>query len=274
MSIEQELMFPITQMNIPRCPKCICIPKILFIKKDNNDYIKYECMNGHKDEIPLEEYLIKSKTFSMDNAICHYCLKDKNIFYCNECNIFICSNCLIKHDIENKDHKLISINEIDIKCLQHNREINYCTDCNKSCCVLCNEPKLHNIIPISHMALENEEIEKLEEIINNMNKFVKNGENIIKNLFEIMKNTLDETLKKFKEHYLLEIRFAIEILETYRIKENSKHLNPNIINNLQNIMHLNNMFNQNDLNDNIKYIENFYDKQNIFSKESIIEIKL
>ena len=107
-----------------------------------------------------------------------------------------------------------------------------------------------------------------------MNKLVKNKENIIKKLFEIMKNTIDETLKKFKEHYLLEIRFAIEILETYRIKENSKHLNPNIINNLQNIMHLNNMFNQNDLNDNIKYIENFYDKQNIFSKESIIEIKL
>ena len=55
--------------------------------------------------------------FSIDNSKCKYCKKNKQLLYYNKCNHFICSNFKLKHDMENKEHILISINKIHIKYL-------------------------------------------------------------------------------------------------------------------------------------------------------------
>ena len=237
MSISKSsIIFPLSEMNISRCPNCINIPQIELIRKKDKDYIKYECINGHKGEINLEDYFIKSKSFSIDNSKCKYCENNQQLLYCNECNSFICSNCKMKHDMENKNHILISINEIDIKCLKHNREIYYCKDCNKSCCFLCKEPKSHNIIPINHMLLEDKEIKEYEKIIKNMEEMIKRVENKCNKIIEKVKNMINKQLKEFKEKHLLEIKLANEILETYKMKDKSQQLNPNIIINTKNIL--------------------------------------
>ena len=264
-------------MNISRCPNCINIPQIELIRKKDKDYIKYECINGHKGEINLEDYFIKSKSFSIDNSKCKYCENNQQLLYCNECNSFICSNCKMKHDMNNKDHILISINEIDIKCLKHNREIIYCKDCNKSCCYLCKEPKSHNVIPIDRMLLEDKEIKEYEKIIKNMEKMIKRVENKCNKIIEKVKNMINKQLKEFKEKHLLEIKLANEILETYKMKDKSQQLNPNIIINTKNILQFNNIkFNSRGGNiwKELEYMTNFFKDYNMFLKESIIDIDI
>ena len=274
---QSSIIFPLSEMDISRCPKCVNIPQIELIRKKDKDYIKYECINGHKEEINLEDYFIKSKMFSIDNSKCKYCEKNKQLLYCNECNCFICLNCKMKHDMENKDHILISINKIDIKCLKHNREINYCKDCDKSCCILCKEPKSHNVIPINHMLLEEEEIKKYEKIIKNMEEMIKMIENKCNKIIEKVKNMINKQLNEFKEKHLLEIKLANEILETYKMKDKIEQLNPNIIKNTKNILQFNNIkFNPKGGNifEELKYMNNFFNDYNMFLKGTIIDIEL
>ena len=42
---------------VKRCNQCNKIPLIELIERNNEYYIKYNCENGHKDEINLEKYL-------------------------------------------------------------------------------------------------------------------------------------------------------------------------------------------------------------------------
>ena len=54
---------------------------------------------------------------------------------------------------------------MDVKSFKRNSKISYYKDCDKSCCILCKEPKSHNVIPINQMSLEEEEIKNMKILL-------------------------------------------------------------------------------------------------------------
>ena len=74
---------------IKRCNKCYKIPLIKLINRDNKYYINYNCENGHKGEINLEDYLNNNNN-SITKIDCFNCKKKQendylNFFYCISC---------------------------------------------------------------------------------------------------------------------------------------------------------------------------------------------
>ena len=69
-----------------------------------------------------------------------------------------------------------------------------------------------------------------------MEEMIKRVENKCNKIIEKVKNMINKQLKEFKEKYLLEIKLANKILETYKMKDKIHQLNPNIIN-IQKIFH-------------------------------------
>ena len=228
-----------SQNIISRCPNsnCIFIPQIYLFNKEGIDYIHYKCKNGHEDDISLEKYLLKSKNKQLDSVLCDY---HKNInaqLYCFKCKKFICKDCKLKHDMENKEHSLIDINNIDKYCPEHNEIcVIYCEDCEKSFCTYCpNHPKNHNVELIQRMKIEEKEIKNLENQIQNSKKFMIKIKKIYENIIE----EINKSYKEYKEMNELEIKLIEDLMMTYKNSERYQKLNAEIIMNIKNNIILN-----------------------------------
>ena len=229
---------------ISRCPNsnCIFIPKIYLFNKEGIDYIHYKCKNGHEDDISLENYLIKSKNKQLDSVLCDYHKNNKNInaqLYCFKCKIFICIDCQLKHNMENKEHSLIKLKNIDKYCPEHNKIcVIYCEDCEKSFCTYCpNHPKNHNVELIQRMKIEEKEIKHLENQIQNSKKFMTK----IKELYENIIEEINKSYKEYKEMNELEIKLIEDLMMTYKNSERYQKLNAEIIMNIKNNIIVNEM---------------------------------
>ena len=93
------------------CTECFALIKILSINEENND-IKFKCINNHIKEILIKEYLkhIEKNKDKIINEICEL-HKEVYTFYCFNCNRHICNKC-IKLKKEHKNHKKEFILEI------------------------------------------------------------------------------------------------------------------------------------------------------------------
>ena len=227
---------------ISRCPNsnCIFIPQIYLFNKEGIDYIHYKCKNGHEDDISLENYLLKSKNKQLDSVLCDYHKNNKNInaqLYCFKCKKFICKNCKLKHDMENKEHSLIKLKNIDEYCPEHNKIcVIYCEDCEKSFCTYCpNHPKNHNVELIQRMKIEEKEIKHLENQIQNSKIFMTK----IKELYENIIEEINKSYKEYKEMNELEIKLIEDLMMTYKNSERYQKLNAEIIMNIKNNIILN-----------------------------------
>ena len=254
-----------SQNIISRCPNsnCIFIPQIYLFNKEGIDYIHYKCKNGHEDDISLEKYLLKSKNKQLDSVLCDY---HKNInaqLYCFKCKKFICKNCKLKHDMENKEHSLIDINNIDKYCPEHNEIcVIYCEDCEKSFCTYCpNHPKNHNVELIQRMKIEEKEIKNLENQIQNSKKFMIK----IKKLYEKIIEEINKSYKEYKEMNELEIKLIEDLMMTYKNAERQQKLNAEIIMNIKNNIILNEMKDEinmkEGINKKIEYIMKIMNKR-------------
>ena len=167
------------------CPKC---KENILINIKNYKINLYDCKNGHKIEnIPLNEYENMQK-IDISKIICNICYKNNNnineeLFICNECNINLCSLCKYKHD---KNHNIINYNDKNYICKKHNdRFIKYCKECKENICFNCiNEHKYHNIIELSNITPNKDELLKQ---MKNMNEII----NKFKNSIEEIKNILN-----------------------------------------------------------------------------------
>ncbi len=229
---------------ISRCPNsnCIFIPHIYLFNKEGIDYIHYKCKNGHEDDISLENYLIKSKNKQLDSVLCDYHNNHKNInaqLYCFKCKKFICKDCKLKHDIENKEYSLIKLKNIDKYCPKHNDMFNiYCEDCEKSFCIYCpDHPKNHNVELIQRMKFEEIEIKNLENQIINSKIFMTKIKELYENIIEEIKNSY----QNFKEMNELEIKLIEDLIITYKNSESHQKLNAEIIMKIKNNIILNEM---------------------------------
>ena len=126
--------------DIKRCLNCNKIPLIELIERNNDCFIKYNCENGHKGEVSLEEYL-KNDKYGLNKLNCDECNQNQeNNFYlfnyCINCQKVLCHNCIINH-LE-KEHQCTPLSRYDSTCLEYNRAYNnYCYDCEKNICLLC-----------------------------------------------------------------------------------------------------------------------------------------
>ena len=202
--------------NVKRCNQCNKIPLIELIERNNEYYIKYNCENGHKDEINLEYYLNNNKN-SLNKIDCFECKKkQENNFlrfqYCVTCKQVLCINCITSHT--DKQHQYIPLSRYDSTCLEHNQSFShYCKNCNKNICLLClNNHQQHNIILLSQIFINDDYLQ-----------IIKNKEN---DIFKI---------KNIKNEIIEELKKQIKLIENIYLKyEKNMNLLSCLINNLMN----------------------------------------
>ena len=185
-----------------KCPKCYEIP--LFIFKTSEHYkinVELLCPNKHLFDYSLNEFLNNSnKKYELK---CSNCNKDNlnlnDIFYCKNCNLTICSDCIVNHI----DHTKLSLDKINNYCFIHNENLfdYYCENCKQNLCENCLEAhKEHKY-----------KIRKLNKNFDNDDRI--NNENDIK----ILEKSIEEILDK-KEKVINLLKKLIEkINEDYKI---------------------------------------------------------
>ena len=78
------------------CTECPSLIVILSIDERYNT-IEFQCLNGHKRKIEINEYINKMKEYNnkdINNDIC-LTYKKKYEYYCRDCNIHLCKDCLL-----------------------------------------------------------------------------------------------------------------------------------------------------------------------------------
>ena len=237
--------------NIKRCNQCYKIPLIELIKRNNKYFIKYNCENGHSDEINLEDFLKNNKN-SINKIDCFDCKKKQekendflNFFYCVTCKQILCDKCIINHRIE--FHQSFLLSKYDSTCLEHNQSFSYyCKDCNKNICILCSKDhKIHDQISLSEILIYDknlkeiknkvQEIYKLknikDEIIEELNPNIEKDKKIIKIIEDIYSryennmNLLYSLYNNLEKTYIYEIQlnnYNYEIIENFKSIEKLK----------------------------------------------------
>ena len=243
--------------DIKRCFDCYKTLLIELIKKNDEYFIKYNCENGHKGEVSLEEYL-KNDKYSFKKLNCGECnKKQENYFYlynyCITCQKILCHNCLINHSV--KQHQTNNFSKYDSICSIHNNTYdNYCNNCKKNICMLClKEHNDHQIYSLSKY-LSSENVENFDNKINEVKNEI---EKIKKEIIEELSKELD-LIKHIYLNYVknMNMKFSLinNLIDTYNFEKKLNNYNYEIIENLKKI-------------EKIKFkFPDFSDCQNIFDK--------
>jgi len=92
------------------CSECSSLIEILSINEDNNT-IKFNCVNNHRNKIKIKEYLEKMEKYKdkknmNENCEIHTKKKDYTKFmnFCFNCKLHLCKECL-KSKIHKKHNK-------------------------------------------------------------------------------------------------------------------------------------------------------------------------
>lgn len=258
-----------------RCPICSEIPRLnIDLQKMTFTTI---CDNRHKYEYNSFDLFAKNSFKIMDDLLCHDCKKAIGecikLIRCNECYLFICSECKSKHYEDTKHSNYIELEKIDKYCPKHNElyryydtesKINLCERCsiskkdkdkqNKNC---------NNIIETSRIKKFgniNDYIKKLQENILIWNK-------IIKIINEWMNNFITEYntyLNSINDYIFLKYKIV-----NY-LNNNNNYLN---YENNYNILYNYEIVTNEKINHYIKYINNLlnnnYNKNDIFASSKL-----
>ena len=246
-----ETINPLTDEHILKYPNCPFLSKLgLSHSKTGTDFIQYSCINNHHilPNITLKDTIIEAETNRITLAKCKYCRKEKRneynfeMYYCCQCDDFMCINCLPLHSNKFNDHVFVSLQNYQLLCNDHNEYLDfYCPNCNKILCNVCvNEhPIEHKIYNINDYKLSDKEMEKLKNKIKISADFIKKVEEYCKNTIKEIEDMIMIPFQKFKEINLLELKFLIQLLENYQKKEREQDLNFQIIHNLRSFMEFN-----------------------------------
>ena len=139
--------------NVPiiyTCDKCPFSLLINFFEQNSDVYIYYKCQNNayyfHEDNVEKLDKFFQNKKNKLIFKCCK-CNSNNNInnnnnnkFYCCFCDKIYCEFHKELHIIkeEKKEHVLLDINKINIKCVKHNKDLafydkktkkNNCSEC-------------------------------------------------------------------------------------------------------------------------------------------------
>jgi len=271
------------------CPEC----KQSSLIKIKDYKITLICKNGHFYNNILLNNFENAQNIDISQIVCDICkLNNKSTTYnnlmytCFICNVNICPGCKIKHD---KQHKIINFDEKNYICEKHYENYTkYCEDCKKNICIKCDiEHKDHKgiyyggILPdirentelkeyIQKLKKEIEDIiNKLKNIINNMDIYYRISHNKVKNNKNRNYNYL-QNLNEFINYNNKIIKDIKEIIGDNNESHKFKNL-MNIYDNINNIKNENNNYiiaeieiKKDNVNKNIRIINSYeeYKREN------------
>ena len=232
-----------------KCFKCNEVSLVSInneITTDNptfNIIISMKCQNTkclNESKLTLKEFFEHRQSFRSQRVLCHSCSSHENeMFFCHKCeeisktSIMFCKKCKEKHQQENLDHIIISMNNINSICHIHRKDfIAYDEESKKNICEDCindenNKFNKDKIIYLDKIKFSENEIEDmLEKVKMQLAKI-----NTIK-MMNLTNN--DSETKKMKEYlqnktYFIEFEWLIigEIIGTphnYQVIQNIKNL--------------------------------------------------
>ena len=260
------------------CDKCPFTLLINFFEQNSEVYIYYTCQNN-------AYYFHEANVEKLDKFFQNKCDKNKLIFKCCKCNSnnninnnnnnkFYCCFCdkiycefhkkeHIKKE-EKKDHVLLDINEINIKCVKHNEDLtfydiktkkNSCSDC----CVN-NESNYKKISEFDHIEISKYEKE-INEKKNLLSKIKKYCEEVNNKLIMILNEFKNNCEIFFKNNNIL-MKLADDLIFNYKKCKQENHLTYESIKNIMNLVN----FKQIEFN-NIENL-NIFEKINYFNEFS------
>ena len=229
-----------------RCPKCYSIPKLNADFK--NDIFSIKCENNHFLEYNSYISLSENTSRNLCNILCNVCKKSSSeidIYRCNECFLFFCNKCKVKHEKINHSN-FIELNKIDTySCKNKNNEI------------------LKDISEI------NKEIEKVEENINRTHKFL----NLFNEWLKEISNKVNNYSKTLNNYFMMQKKIVNYIKKSYENSEKNNYYNYYALTNFENFKN-NNYFINNYIQTIDNTINNVYNNNNPIDKNSLLFCKI
>ena len=262
----------------PICPKCKNFPKLKITDK-NPALLKINCSCSYNAEIPTKQYISFLNESNPSREKCHSHTTKIGDQYCNDCQKWLCIECIKNHQIEKKAH-LLSLTQInfDFFCSLHKNNENeyYCITCQKHFCNTCLPS--HKTHEYKNMTKEYEEylndkdmkayvksITKAERYINDYNKKLKDD------VIKILRELIEKIENSYKKNY--EINKSIILLSKYllntRNETNCVNFNIlyNIVNNINFKFDKAQSFNYEESSrNNINILISHYDKAFVYEK--------
>ena len=248
------------------CPEC---KEICFMNIKDYKINLFKCKNGHNINNILFEEFRQSQEFSEYSIICSECNNNtkaethENIFYkCCKCQKDLCPLC---QNQKHKDHTIINYDYKAYFCNLHGEKFNfYCKECNMNLCDLCEHNNKHELIHLKQLVIDKNKILetnaklrfKIDTLKMKVNKIIQKLNKLMNDL-EIYYNIADETINNYDLKY--------KNLEILLNLENINKFDNIIINDIDKII------NENNLEQQIKYMNNIYEKMNM--NQIIIEYK-
>ena len=244
------------------CDKCPFSILINFFEQNSDVYIYYRCQNNtynnHGESVEkLDNFFQKYKN---KNKLIFKCCKcnnnnnnnNSNFFYCYVCDKTYCESDKELHT-QQKGHVLLDINQINIKCVKHNKNLafydkktkqNNCSECRVN-----NASNYKNISNIKISEYEN----KINEKKNLLMEIKKYCEEIDYNLTKI-NNEFKKNFEIFFKNNNILMKLADDIILNYKKCKQENHLTYESIKNVKNLV-------------NFKQIDfNFIKNLNVFEK--------
>ena len=283
-----------------RCANCSKIPR--FTADFDKNYFCTICELNHKNEYNSFDLFLENSTKDFNNLLCYECQNPietfSTTFYCEKCNLFLCSKCHKKHIEEVSHLEFISLDKMDNYCSKHDELYKY-YDKNrkKSLCEKCLNIENNNgkdvkvnLIEISrftkirgnlernyHKAKEN--IKMYNNIFKGINEWLQNITNKFNTILNSIRNycslqykivtylNLENSYENYKNNYNAYLNY--DCINNEKIDKLIKTINYNINNNYyqnddfskvtQNIINILELLGQKDIN-----IES---KKNVLPKE-------
>ena len=188
----------INEKNYPiRCSDC---SNIAILKADFKKNIFYTmCDNHHRNEYNSFSSLIKESNKNFDNILCNECKNlnnGLNIFRCNICHLFICSDCKSIHTEKYEHQEFEELNKIDNHCSIHHAKFKYFNKDRKyHLCESC-----YNSLGEHENIIEINQFLETEENINNEYKDAIDNFTICESIQKAFNNWLDELTAKIQKY--------------------------------------------------------------------------
>ena len=243
---QNALVIKNTGISYISCPLCP-LPAKFNIKEENNEIMLIsQCQKSHNEKIKLEDYLNNQQNKNLKCLHCHQIIypNEIKIFYCFDCQFYICYKCKNGHKKTNEEHNIINLSKLGTKCYVDYKEcIGYCDTCNINFCNFCkNNHKEHFICDSSNFILSYNNLNEFQKNIENANLHIENIKFNTDRIINILERKIEEIKicsDNFIRNNILELEFSNEIFNSYNSIQNDKSCIYEVIDNALNFLNFN-----------------------------------
>ena len=194
------------------CPKCYSIPKLDIDFQSNNYNII--CDNNHKYTFNSYSSFKENASKKLNNLLCQNCMvcpNDKSQLYrCNNCFLFFCESCKLKHKEESYHSNFIelnSINKFPINNLKFSSSFGSTTEFEKEYLNIMESKKIYENFKKEMLNIFNDMYSKITSYFEVFDNFFL----VYKNIIEFSKNNINVYKSNFNTCLNFELFFRNEI---------------------------------------------------------------